>query len=193
MRRLAIPFLSFFILDVKPVSTESKEEELVTQVSPLRDDLTMSLVSLPLQELAQRIDQHETELAKLRKEYAFRRTQLAQLMQRKKELQAQIQKIDIEIQAVAPAPAAAKSAKAAAPKPKLSLHEVLTQILAKSSRPLTAAELAAQVLQTGYETKSKDFKNVIWVSVGKMKNIQRVAGKGYALKKAKLAAAGKKS
>ena len=74
-------------------------------------------------------------------------------------------------------------AKSMEPGSKLSLNEVLTQVLTKSSRPLTTSELAEQVLATGYETKSKDFKNVIWVGIGKMKNIKRIPGKGYQLKK----------
>jgi uncharacterized protein YhaN len=74
-----------------------------------------------------------------------------------------------------------------------SLHEVLTHVLAKSSRPLSAQELAERVTQSGYESKSKDLKNVIWVSVGKLANVERVPGKGYQLKKGKVSGAKRKT
>ena len=64
-----------------------------------------------------------------------------------------------------------------------SLHEVLTHVLAKSSKPLTAQELADRVTASGYESKSKDLKNVIWVSIGKLATVERVPGEGYRLKK----------
>jgi uncharacterized protein YhaN len=73
-----------------------------------------------------------------------------------------------------------------------SLHEVLTHVLAKSSRPLSAQELAEGVTQSGYESKSKDLKNVIWVSIGKMTTVERVPGKGYRLKKGKVSGAKRK-
>jgi hypothetical protein len=50
---------------------------------------------------------------------------------------------------------------------------------------MPARELGAKVLETGYQTKSKDFTNVIWVAVAKMNNVENVAGRGYRLKKAK--------
>jgi hypothetical protein len=73
-----------------------------------------------------------------------------------------------------------------------SLHEVLTHVLAQSSRPLSAQELADKVIESGYESKSKDFKNVIWVSIGKLASAERVPGEGYRLKKGKASGSGKK-
>jgi hypothetical protein len=71
------------------------------------------------------------------------------------------------------------------PGQKLSLKALLAQVLAKSSRPLSATELAQRVLATGYQTKSKDFKNVIWVGIGNIDNVELVPGKGYRLRKGK--------
>ena len=261
----------------------------------------MPTVSVPFQDLAERIQQRETELAKLRQELESRRGQLSELTRRKEELQAELAKVEKDIEAVGQAsvpeptasaartpattggskatakpsdgvslptylvqlvrqakgpitakelteevvrnkypttsknvhamvktrvhdlvrkgvlrragdssgvvlaqaplatkPVAAKvpavtqkigKKKAASAKPASSttpaepskwrsLHEVLTHVLAKSSRPLTAQELAEQVIQSGYESKSKDLKNVIWVSIGKMTTVERVPGKG---------------
>jgi hypothetical protein len=65
----------------------------------------------------------------------------------------------------------------------LPLRVVLTNILAKSRRPLAARELADQVLVSGYQTKSKNFIDVLWVALPQMKNVQRVPDKGYILKR----------
>lgn len=89
-----------------------------------------------------------------------------------------------------------KKANAATPTPTTkwrSLHEVLMHVLAKSSRPLSAQELAEQAIQSGYESKSKDLKNVIWVSIGKLTSVERVPGKGYQLKKGKVSGAKQKT
>ncbi len=75
------------------------------------------------------------------------------------------------------APAAAKSAP--------SLTSLIAKILGESAEPVPARDLAAKVLATGYQTKSKDFTNVIWVAVAKMDNVENIAGQGYRLKKGK--------
>jgi hypothetical protein len=64
----------------------------------------------------------------------------------------------------------------------LPLNQVLTNILAKSRQPVPAKELAQRVLASGYRTKSKNFMEVIWVSLGKLKNIENVPGIGWRLK-----------
>ena len=259
--------------------------------------------TLPLHDLAARINQHETELAQLRQEYQARQTQLTALARRKDELQTQLDQVEAEIAkvdraatAASPSPkstpvstpaaksaagsvtggSAAKikgtdasapislpqllvslvqhankpmslkdlvdgvirhkypttakdlnamiknrvselvqakllkrvadqrgvvvlgkaskdattgfaakpaaSANATGPKQKLSLKEAMIQVLAKSSRPLPAQEIAHLVIANGYQSKSKDLKNVIWVCAGKMKNIENVKGEGYRLK-----------
>jgi hypothetical protein len=66
-----------------------------------------------------------------------------------------------------------------------SLQAVITTILAKAPHPLPARELAAKVLEAGYQTKSKDFTNVISAGVGKMADVENVPGKGYRLKRGK--------
>jgi hypothetical protein len=68
-----------------------------------------------------------------------------------------------------------------------SLLEVLAHVMSKSSRPLSAQELADKVLAKGYESKSKDLKNVIWVSIKKLPGVENIPGEGYRLKKGKVA------
>jgi hypothetical protein len=64
-----------------------------------------------------------------------------------------------------------------------SLREVLTRILAQSKEPTGGGELAEKVLETGYKSKSKRFRDVVWVSLGNMENVEHIRGKGYRLKK----------
>ena len=64
------------------------------------------------------------------------------------------------------------------------LRVLLTNLLARSRRPMAARELAEQVLASGYQTKSHDFVGVVWVMLGKMDDtVVNVPGKGYTLKK----------
>jgi hypothetical protein len=63
------------------------------------------------------------------------------------------------------------------------LRGSLKNLLAKSRRALTARELADQVLASGYQTKSKNFMEVMWVALSQMKNIKKVPDKGYILKR----------
>jgi hypothetical protein len=63
------------------------------------------------------------------------------------------------------------------------LRDVLTRLLAESKEPIGGGELAKMALDTGYKSKSKSFRDVVWVNLGNMKNVEHVAGKGYRLKK----------
>ena len=86
----------------------------------------------------------------------------------------------------------ASSSKSTGSDKKLSLKDALIQVLAKSSHPLQAQQLADKVIAAGYQTKSKDFKNVVWVIAGGMDNVENVKGEGYRLKAGKTAANKKK-
>jgi hypothetical protein len=63
------------------------------------------------------------------------------------------------------------------------LREVLTRILAQERAPIGGGDLAIKALATGYQSKSKKFRDVVRVSLGNMKNIEHVPGKGYRLKR----------
>jgi hypothetical protein len=79
-------------------------------------------------------------------------------------------------------PASPKTPVAAAAKNVLPLTAVITKLLSESAEPIPARELGARVLATGYQTRSKDFTNVIWVAVSKLNNVENIAGRGYRLK-----------
>jgi hypothetical protein len=82
-------------------------------------------------------------------------------------------------------PASAMTPVVAAPNTALPLSAVITKILSESAEPIPARQLGERVLATGYQTKSKDFTNVIWVAVAKLDNVENIAGRGYRLKKRK--------
>jgi hypothetical protein len=92
--------------------------------------------------------------------------------------------------AKAPAkPGGSKAAKSAPKQPskpaQVPLREVATQVLKQMAVPLTAGELAEEVLKTGYKTNSKNFVNNIYAMLGLMDNVEHVEGQGYRLKRKK--------
>jgi hypothetical protein len=58
--------------------------------------------------------------------------------------------------------------------------------LGQPSAPSGGAQLpiAARVKQAGYRSSSKNFADVVWVEVRKIKNVEHVPNQGYRLKKA---------
>jgi hypothetical protein len=64
-----------------------------------------------------------------------------------------------------------------------SLRSVLTTLLERTKGPLLVRDLAKRALATGYRSASKDFENVVQVTVARMDDIVNVPGKGYRLKK----------
>jgi len=66
-----------------------------------------------------------------------------------------------------------------------SLPSVLTRLLGASKGPVLVRDLAKRALAAGYRSTSKDFDNVVQVTVGRMDDLVNVPGKGYRLKKGK--------
>jgi len=63
------------------------------------------------------------------------------------------------------------------------LREVLTKILEKCKEPIGGSELAEKALATGYKSASKSFRDVVYVSLAQMRNVENVRGQGYRLKR----------
>jgi hypothetical protein len=63
------------------------------------------------------------------------------------------------------------------------LRDVLTSVLQKSKRPLSGGELAQLARQAGYRSRSDDFRQVVWVMLAKMEDVEHLPGQGYRLKK----------
>lgn len=78
---------------------------------------------------------------------------------------------------------AAKPAQPQQPAKQPSLRQALVNVLKNSRKPLSGAELAERVKASGYKTTSAKFVEIVWSTLGQMDEVQRVAGKGYQLKR----------
>src|SRR5207302_10411223 len=124
----------------------------------------MTSSAIPLQDLAQRISQQQTELQKLRQEYEARQAQLQELAHRKKQLQDQLRQIDAQILGIGQGktlPVSKPSVRATAPAKRrkklgrtISLPQLLIDIVSKAGRPVTVKELAHEVVRRKYHTTS---------------------------------------
>jgi len=130
----------------------------------------MANVAIPFPDLAERIQQHEAELAKLRQALEARQTHLSDLTRRKEELQSELQKIDQEIEAVGQNGTA--SSPATPLKPVLhktsgkrvkgvSLSSYLVSLVKKAKGPISAKELADLVVRNKYPTTAKDVEGMV--------------------------------
>lgn len=147
-----------------------------------------------LRNLVKRVARQELQLNALKKKLTAR---LLRLNRRREELRSELQQVESEIAAVTPpeiseaAPSAAvsrrrKAGRRAAGKPKAtSLRATLVDVFRKNGRTLTVSELVDQVRKTGYRSTSKDFKNLLWVSLGKIPELERDPKGGYRLRKGK--------
>jgi DNA repair exonuclease SbcCD ATPase subunit len=64
-----------------------------------------------------------------------------------------------------------------------SLRELVTNILKVSRKPVSARELAEQILASGYHSDSKKFVKVVSIMLWKIDNVEHVPDQGYRLKK----------
>jgi len=62
------------------------------------------------------------------------------------------------------------------------LRQVVAEILQKAGKPMRAAEIAEQLPAAGYQTKSKNPKNMISVMLAQAKDFRRVRKGLYTLK-----------
>jgi hypothetical protein len=64
-----------------------------------------------------------------------------------------------------------------------SLRPILMRLLQHSKAPVGVGELARRARTAGVKSKSKDFPNLVGVTLGRMNGVERVPGQGYRLKK----------
>ncbi len=143
----------------------------------------MSQSVIPLDDLAQRINQREAELRQLRREYEARQGQLGKLNQRRQQLQTQLRQVEAEIAALgqgkpsptkpgtATKPAPAKTAPATPPNgmvAPLSLPKLLVQIVKEAKRSMTIKELASEVVRRKYPSTSKSLSKTVETRVSEL-------------------------
>src|SRR5258708_3196221 len=127
----------------------------------------------PLDTLAQRIARQQAELEALRQEYAAQQTQLAELTQRKEELDNQLRQVAAEIQALAQGSAEPPAAPVEKPAPDGQkagppgkVAALVGHILSEQRQPLTARQLADEVVRRNFQTTSKDILALVQTRVG---------------------------
>ncbi len=122
--------------------------------------------AVPLDDLAQRIAQQQSELEALRREYEARQTQLANLQRRKEELESLLGQVETQMRALAQGnlpkstPSAAKQG-ASSP----TLPQVLVEIVGAAGRPMTVKEIATEVVRRRFPTTSRDIPNLVCTRV----------------------------
>src|SRR5262249_52730649 len=95
-----------------------------------------------------------------------RRAQLAELARRKDELRGQLRQVEAEIQAVKQGTPAEQAAVAASAPPSqpgkpLKLPALLVEMVRAAGRPVTVAELAAELVRRKFPTTSGDLPRMI--------------------------------
>ncbi len=144
----------------------------------------MTTRAIPLQDLAQRITQHQAELETLRQEYEARQADLRRFTARKEELQAELLRVEAEIQALGqpagstataaparptngqasakrPAAKASPVASVSAPAQPLSLPRLLLQIVGEATVPMTVKMLTEEAVRRNYVTTSNNLAALV--------------------------------
>jgi hypothetical protein len=134
----------------------------------------MTATAVPLESLAQRIAQQQSELETLRQEYEARQARLADLKRRKEELETQLHQIDAQIRAVARGEtpsSAVPSSRLAAPMQKVRrvrgqrLADVLLEMVRRAKGPVTVKQMAAGVVAQKFPTNSQNIPRLIQTRV----------------------------
>jgi hypothetical protein len=138
----------------------------------------MTIATLPLEDLAQRITQQQAELEYLRRELEARQTKLADLTRRKEELTRQLQEIQLEIQGVATGEPMTPAPK---PAPGMRLADLIVAIVEEAGgQPVAVRQLAKEVSRRKFPTTSSNIPGMVQTRVGELVRnglLQRVPGR----------------
>jgi hypothetical protein len=138
------------------------------------------MTTTALDQVAQRIAQREAELAALRRTYDDRKRKLAELTQRKQQLQGQLARVETDIQALTRGSVPPPVTKpVVAPKPSRKDHQrrahnavplpvLLQNVLREAGRPLSHKQLTEEVTRRKYATTTGDLHKQITTRVGEM-------------------------
>lgn len=80
-------------------------------------------------------------------------------------------------------PALPLSPLAGFPRRKPTLTDMLYEILHHTTEPIATRDLAARVQEAGYRTGSADFRNVVGVTLSRMRDVERIPGEGYRMRR----------
>ena len=69
------------------------------------------------------------------------------------------------------------------PRRKQTLTDMLYEILHHATEPIATRDLALRVQEAGYRTGSADFRNVVGVTLSRMRDVERISGEGYRMRR----------
>lgn len=126
----------------------------------------------------------ELSIAALEATIARQRSRLEKLRKQRGKLAVRIQKIDRQIEALQGDERGAPRRRVKRARSAATVSQLVTQVLQEAEGPLRVKEIAGKVLESGYKTTSKNFKNVVAQFLYKSPLVRR-AGRGkYTVKKA---------
>ena len=126
------------------------------------------MAAAPLENLAQRIAQQQSQLETLRREYQARQDRLVDLERRKKELQSQLQQVEADIDAVtrgntlqkAPPSRPKASANVKAHQPQ-TLPDAIVEIVRQAGGPMRVKQITEELVRRKFPTTSGDILNMV--------------------------------
>ena len=101
-------------------------------------------------------------VSQLEKLLYSRKSELDKLVRKRDQLRRQLDQVQSRIASVQGNSSGSTTRTRRRPKNEKSLHTVVTEMLTRNKKGLALTPLAEKVLESGYRTNSKDFKNVLY-------------------------------
>jgi hypothetical protein len=121
---------------------------------------------LPLEDLTQRITQHESELERLRRAYETRQAQLARLTEKKESLASRLRQVEADIQAVTggksmPASAASPFPPSTPRNGRPKLADFILEMVRAAKAPISVVQLTEEVTRRRLPTASGNIRGMV--------------------------------
>ena len=108
-------------------------------------------------------------LADLEKLMAERQAQVETLLHKREQLVGEIEMLDLEIKDFLTGGSGGRRGKR--PKNAAPLRTVMLEVLSANKKGLSLHDLTQQISETGYKSKSRNFKNVVYQCLYNTKNV----------------------
>ncbi len=114
-------------------------------------------------------DTTSLSLADLEKLMTERQAQVETLLKKREQLAGEIELLDLEIKDFLTGGTVGRRGKR--PKNAAPLRTVMLEVLAANKKGLSLHDLTQQISETGYKSKSRNFKNVVYQCLYNTKNV----------------------
>jgi hypothetical protein len=116
-------------------------------------------------------------VAELQRLLDSRKQQLLELSKKRTAIQKELDSVNAQISALEGGKVVlgARGRRKRNPRP---LRKIVEELLLKSKKGLTLAELSAKVMETGYKTSSKNFRNVLYQCLYNTKGVYHDSSSG---------------